>query len=150
MGDIWLRAATVQDQPAIRRIIWAAHLNPVALHWRRFVVAESRGKVVGVGQVKIHADGAPELASLAVLPAQQGSGAGSVLAWTLIHSTAGPIFLRCASHNEGFYRRFGFRTLTPQEMPRSLRRSYRLVTALIDLLNRFGGSSERLLVMGRP
>ena len=77
MGEIWLRAATAQDQQAIRRIIWAAQLNPLALHWPRFVVAESQGQVVGVGQVKVHADGAPELASLAVLPQLQGSGAGT-------------------------------------------------------------------------
>lgn len=150
MADIWLRAATGRDQAAIRRIIWAARLNPAALHWSRFVVAEQRGEIVGVGQVKRHADGAAELASLAVLPGRQGGGAGSILVWTLLRRAPGLIYLRCAGHNEGFYRRFGFRTLAPSEMPPSLRRSYQSVNAVVGLFNCLGGDSERMLVMARP
>jgi N-acetylglutamate synthase-like GNAT family acetyltransferase len=149
MPDIFLRAATVEDQAAIRRLIRAARLNPFGLDWERFIVAQSGGQVVGFGQVKILGDGTPELASLAVLPQFQSSGIGSCIVWTLIDRTPGPLYLRCAGHNEGYYMRFGFRTLAPAEMPRSLRSIYIAVSALLPLLNWVLDSHEQLLVMGR-
>ena len=155
MADIFLRAATAADQDAIRRMIRAAGLNPLALDWPRFVVAESigeasQGEVVGIGQVKILGDGAPEMASLAVLPGRQGEGVGGAIVWTLLSRTPGPIYLRCASRDEGYYERFGFTTLAPEQMPRSLRRIYRLIDPALRLYNRITGSSERMLIMGRP
>ena len=149
MPDIFLRAATVDDQPTIRRIIRSAQLNPFGLHWQRFVMAQSGNQVVGMGQVKILGDATPELASLAVLPEYQSSGIGSCIVWTLIDRTPGPLYLRCAGHNEGYYQRFGFRTLAPAEMPRSLRRFYTAMRAVLPLANRVLGSHERLLIMGR-
>ena len=149
MTNIYLRAATAEDQAAIRRIIRAARLNPMALDWPRFVVAESGGEVIGVGQIKVLGDGTRELASLAVLPAYQGDGVGSALAWTLISRTPGPLYLRCADHNERYYHRFGFVTLAAEQMPRSLRRVYQIVNALVGLYNRLTGGSERMLIMGR-
>jgi N-acetylglutamate synthase-like GNAT family acetyltransferase len=149
MPDVFLRAATVEDQATIRRMIRSAQLNPFGLHWQRFVVAQSGGQVVGCGQVKILGDGAPELASLAVLPEHQSSGIGRCIVWTLIDRTPGPLYLRCAGHNEGYYLRFGFRTLAPAEMPRSLRRFYTAINAVLPLANSVLGSHERLLVMGR-
>lgn len=150
MPDIFLRAATAEDQATIRRMIRAARLNPFGLHWQRFVVAQSDDDVAGIGQVKILGDGTPELASLAVLPEYQNSGIGSCIVWTLIDRTPGPLYLRCAAHNEGYYQRFGYRTLAPAEMPRSLRRMYTAVNAVLPLMNLVLGSHERLLVMGRP
>jgi amino-acid N-acetyltransferase len=147
--DIFLRAATAADQAVIRRMIRAAGLNPLALDWPRFVVAESGGEVAGIGQVKVLRDGAPELASLAVLPEYQGAGVGGALVWTLISRTSGPIYLCCASHNEGYYRRFGFVTLAPAQMPPSLRCIYRVVNPLVGLYNRLTRDNEQLLIMGR-
>ena len=149
MPDIFLRAATVEDQATIRRTIRSARLNPLDLHWQRFVVAQAGDQIAGFGQVKILSDGTPELASLAVLPEYQNSGIGSCIVWTLIDRTPGPLYLRCAGHNEGYYQRFGFRTLAPAEMPRSLRRMYTAINAILPLANRMLGGSERLLVMGR-
>jgi amino-acid N-acetyltransferase len=149
MPDVFLRAATVEDQATIRRMIRSARLNPFGLHWQRFVMAQSGDQVVGMGQVKILGDGTPELASLTVLPEYQGSGIGSCVVWTLIDRTPGPLYLRCAGHNESYYLRFGFRTLAPAEMPRSLRRMYTVISAVLPLANRVLGSHDRLLVMGR-
>jgi N-acetylglutamate synthase-like GNAT family acetyltransferase len=149
MPDVFLRAATADDQPAIRRIIRAARLNPLGLHWRRFVVAQLGCRVIGIGQVKILGDGTPELASLAVLPAYQGSRIGSAIVWALIDRTPGPIYLRCASHNESYYVRFGFHTLLAAEMPPSLRRAYQVANAVAGLLNWFTGGSARMLIMAR-
>lgn len=119
------------------------------MHWQRFVVAQAGDGVAGFGQVKILGDGTPELASLAVLPEYQNRGAGGCIVWTLIARTPGPLYLRCAAHNEAYYQRFGFRTLAPAEMPRSLLRMYTAVNAVLPLINRVLGSHERLLVMGR-
>jgi N-acetylglutamate synthase-like GNAT family acetyltransferase len=149
MSDVFLRAATADDQPAIRRIIRAARLNPLGLHWRRFVVAQLRDWVIGIGQVKILGDGTPELASLAVLPAYQNSCIGSAIVWALIDRTPGPIYLRCAGYNESYYVRFGFRTLAVSEMPPSLRRAYQVTNAVAGLLNWFTGGSARMLIMAR-
>ena len=149
MNNVYLRAATADAQAAIRRLIYAERLNPIGLAWPRFVVAESGGEVVGIGQIKVLGDGTRELASLAVLPAQQGNGVGSTLAWTLISRTPGPLYLRCASHNESYYHRFGFVTLAAEQMPRSLRRIYRVANAAVGLYNRLTGESERMLIMGR-
>jgi N-acetylglutamate synthase-like GNAT family acetyltransferase len=131
-------------------------LNPFSLHWPRFVLAVDAAAgvpqelVVGIGQVKILGDGTPELASLAVLPEYQGCGIGGAIVWSLIVRTPGPLYLRCASHNEAYYLRYGFRTLAPQEMPGSLRRLYRAANVAVGLYNRVTGDSERLLIMGRP
>jgi predicted N-acetyltransferase YhbS len=149
VSKVFLRAATAEDQAAIRRMIRDARLNPFGLHWQRFVVAQAGEVVAGIGQVKILGDGTPELASLAVLPAYRGTGVGSALVWTLVGSTAGPIYLRCASHNESYYRRFRFRTLAPQEMPGSLRRIHSLVNAATGAINRVSGGNERMLIMAR-
>jgi N-acetylglutamate synthase-like GNAT family acetyltransferase len=149
VSGVFLRAATAEDQATIRRIIRDARLNPFGLHWQRFIVAQAGEEVVGIGQVKILGDGTPELASLAVLPAYGRTGVGSALVWTLVGSTAGAIYLRCASHNESYYHRFGFRTLAPLEMPGSLRRMYRLANGIAGAINWVSGGNERLLIMGR-
>ena len=149
MPDIFLRAATVDDQPTIRRMIRSARLNPFGLHWQRFVVAQCGSQVAGFGQVKILGDGTPELASLAVLPEYQNRGIGGCIVWTLIDLTPGPLYLRCGGHNEGYYQRFGFRTLAPAEMPRSLRRFYTAMSAVLPLANKVLGSHDQLLIMGR-
>lgn len=149
MPDVFLRAATAEDDATIRRLIRTARLNPFGLHWQRFVVAQLGSQVAGIGQVKTLGDGTLELASLAVLPEHQDCGIGSCIVWTLIDRTPGTLYLRCAGHNEGYYLRFGFRTLAPAEMPRSLRRMYVMVNAIMPLVNWVTGTPERLVVMGR-
>src|ERR1043165_2408750 len=69
-----VRPATVADQPAIRRIVRQARINPTGLAWPRFVVAEAEGQVGGTGQVKPHRDGSRELASIATVPEMQRRG----------------------------------------------------------------------------
>ena len=65
-----LRPATATDAVRIRQIISRVHINPTALDWHRFILAvDQAGYVIACGQVKPHAGGLQELASLAVLPA---------------------------------------------------------------------------------
>jgi N-acetylglutamate synthase-like GNAT family acetyltransferase len=149
MPEPFIRAAHAADQAPIRRIIGQARLNPLGLHWQRFIVAEEAGQVIGVGQIKPHDDGTLELASLAIVPERQSAGIGGALMWTLLARAPGPLYLRCASHNEAYYLRFGFRTLAYAEMPPSHRRVYRLANILIAVINRFSRDPERLHIMGR-
>lgn len=147
-GRVWLRRATAADQAAITALVRAARLNPFNLDWRRFVVAEEGGQVVGAGQVKPHKDGAREVASIVVAPEWQGRGIGGAVVETLIALEPPPLYLYCAEYNEGYYRRFGFRALTEAEMPGSLRKIHRVSNALLDAFNAVTGQHRRLVVMG--
>jgi N-acetylglutamate synthase-like GNAT family acetyltransferase len=125
-----IRPATEADQATIRRLIREANLNPMSLNWPNFVVAEEDGAVVGIGQVKSHRDGSRELASIAVVPARQGSGIGSAVIRTLLAREAGVLHLTCRRTMQGYYERFGLRRLQAADFPKYFRR-------LIPIVNTF-------------
>src|SRR4029077_7832668 len=125
-----IRRATEADQSTIRRLIREASLNPMSLDWPNFVVAEEEGAIVGIGQVKPHRDGSRELASIAVVPARQGSGIGSAVIRTLLARETAVLHLTCRLQMQGYYERFGYRRLQPAEFPRYFRR-------LIPIVNTF-------------
>jgi amino-acid N-acetyltransferase len=128
--SIFIRSASAGDQSTITAIVCAARINPCDLDWRRFLVAEEQGRVVGVGQVKRHGDGSRELASLAVVPERQAQGIGGALVHALLAREPGPIHLMCMDRMEPYYQRFGFRRLERTELPPSLRIVGRLASAL--------------------
>ena len=136
-----IRPATAADQNVIRTIILRACLNPGGLDWRRFLIVEDKGQVIGIGQIKPHRDGSRELASLAVVPAAQGRGVGSLLVTTLLAGESGPVYLMCRAELAHYYARFGFAALTPVAMPPYFRRIARL-------MNLFA-SEPRLAIMRR-
>lgn len=118
MANIALRPATQSDFPAIRALIWRVGNNPLALDWRRFVVAvDAQGRLAGCGQVKPHRGGLRELASISVRPDLQGQGIGSAVVRHLLELHTPPLYLTCVESRVPFYRRFGFRVLAPPEMP---------------------------------
>lgn len=130
---LYLRAAVAADAPVIRRMVYAAGINPMSLHWHKFVVAEdalqAKGAVVGIGQVKQHGDGSRELASIAVRPDLQGTGIGSAMIRALMARERGPLYLICREQLTGYYARFGFRTVTAG-LPPYMRRIRRLGRAV--------------------
>jgi N-acetylglutamate synthase-like GNAT family acetyltransferase len=139
-----IRPATEADRPTIRRIVLEARINRMSLNWPNFVVAEDRGAIVGVGQVKQHKDGSRELASIAVIPARQGQGVGSAIIETLLAREPGAVlYLTCQSQLEPYYRRFGFRFVDPVEYPPYFRRIVPLVNAVMRLFK------LRIVVMRR-
>lgn len=139
-----IRPATADDEPTIRRLINAANLNRMNLHWPNFVVAEEDGAIVGVGQVKTHGDRSRELASIAVVPGRQGEGIGSAIIRTLLTSEQGDVlYLTCREQLQGYYERFDFRRLEHAEYPPYFRRLVRIVNVVARL---FG---MRILVMRR-
>jgi len=138
-----IRPATEADQATIRRLIREANLNRMSLEWPNFVVAEQDGAVVGLGQVKPHRDGSRELASIAVVPAQQGSGVGSAVIRTLLARETGVLHLTCRRQMQGYYERFGFRRLQPSEFPPYFKRLIPIVNMFTPLLK------TEILVMRR-
>ena len=136
--SISIRPASAADQPAITAIVRAARINPRDLDWRRFLVAEEQGRVVGVGQVKPHGDRSRELASLAVIPERQGQGVGGALVRALLTREPGPVHLMCMDWLEPYYQRYGFRRLGRDELPPSLRFVGRLAPALAFISSLFG------------
>jgi predicted N-acetyltransferase YhbS len=101
--------------------------------------------VIGVGQVKAHADGSRELASIAVVPEWQGQGVGEALVRALMARETGPLYLMCDAHRESYYQRFGFRRLDVAAMPAYFRR-FVLLAPFIRLLTL---NRVRVVVMGR-
>jgi N-acetylglutamate synthase-like GNAT family acetyltransferase len=123
-----LRPARPEDQAAIRQLIRDVGINPLGLHWERFVLAvDAPGAMIGCGQIKIHGDGSRELASIAVVEAWRGRGVASEIIHHLIARHDPPLYLTCRAGLGTFYQRFGFRPAQTNELPPYFRRLERLV-----------------------
>lgn len=141
-----LRPAAETDAGTIRRIIYQARINPMSLHWQRFILAvDEQGEVIGCGQVKPHRDGALELASIAVVPAWQGQGVASQIIQHLLAQHPGRLYLTCRSSLVPFYERFGFQVISLDQMPPYFRRMARLFNRFQPFLR----PGEGLSVMRR-
>ena len=121
----------------------------MALDWRRFLVAEADGQIIGTVQVKPHGDGTRELASLAVVPEWQNRGVGAALMQAALARETGPLYLTCRSEIEGYYTRFGFRSLARGELTPYFRRLARIADG-VGALARLFGRPVRMSVMYRP
>lgn len=135
---VTLRPATAADQPTIRALIRTVGINPLGLHWLRFTIAEHDGQFIGCAQLKPHGDGSLELASVAVWPQYHGRGVGQKLVQHLIAIAPQDLYLTCLEHNEAFYRRFGFSTVTdaPDRLPPDFRRIARFIRLLRPIFGR--------------
>ncbi len=126
---VTIRPATQNDQATITTMVRDAGLNPVNLRWANFLVAEdggaSAGRIVGVGQLRPHADGSRELALLVVDASCRRQGVGSQLVRGLLALQAPPVYLFCEGELEGYYGRFGFQVIRGAALPPPLARLYR-------------------------
>jgi amino-acid N-acetyltransferase len=137
-----LRPATAADQGTIRGLIREGGINPLGLHWSRFVLAEARqGQVVGCGQIKQHRDGSNELASIAVRKEWRGQGVARAIIEHLLAGATEPLYLTCRARLGSFYEKFGFRVAPPEEMPGYFRR----ISWLVNVFGVLG--LEKVLVM---
>jgi N-acetylglutamate synthase-like GNAT family acetyltransferase len=145
-----LHPATEADQHTISAMVRGAGLNPVNLHWVNFWVAEADGRVVGVAQLRPHADGSRELASLVVDAAYRRQGIGEQLVRQLLATYHAPIYLFCEEPLGDYYARFGFYRVERRALPPPLARLYaagRVVTWLGTIFHRQDG--HRLIAMCR-
>jgi N-acetylglutamate synthase-like GNAT family acetyltransferase len=126
------------------------------LDWRRFLLAvDDNDRCIGCGQLKPHAGGVLELASIAVVPEQRRKGIASEIIQALIvraerlgdpNKTAAPaLYLTCRAGLRTFYERFGFQVLAPREMPPYFKAAYQA----FQLLRLMRVAHEPLLVMRR-
>jgi N-acetylglutamate synthase-like GNAT family acetyltransferase len=147
--SVIIRQAVEADQSAIRALVYAAHLMPLNLRWPNFVVAEDRGDIVGVGQIRPHRDGSRELASIAVSPAYQGQGIGGEIVRALVEHAPGDLYLVCMSELEPFYARFGFVRAGQAELPPFLGKIHRLGRFFAPVARLFSDSPRQLIAMKR-
>ncbi len=144
LSDFSLRSASEIDYPAIKRLIKEVGINPTGLDWHRFIVATtSSGAFAGCGQLKPHSDGSLEMASIAVMPLLQNQGLGGIMIRKLISDARFPLYLTCRSQLESYYKQFGFRIASDDELPKYFLRLRRLagVISALHIIN------ERMLVM---
>jgi N-acetylglutamate synthase-like GNAT family acetyltransferase len=146
-ADFNLRPAEVQDEIEIRKLIHQVGINPMGLHWERFVLAvDRRGTMIGCGQIKLHGDGSHEMASIAVVETWRGRGVASAIIRHLSQAEPGRLYLTCRAGLGPFYLRFGFREAALHELSPYFRRLSRLAR-LLRFLRLMPG--EGLLIMLR-
>lgn len=96
---------------------------------------------MGCVQLKRHGDGSRELASLAVVPQARGQGIARRLVEQIQSKNPPPLYLTCRSSMEPFYVRFGFRALTPTELPPYFRRLWGVFCVLRKIFHMPDGLS---------
>lgn len=143
MSDVQIRPATAADQARIKHMVRAERLDPSALDWSHFLMAERQGEVIGIGQIRPHPK-CRELGSLIVKPAYRGTGIGGQIIQALVASQAGDVYLDCRSELETYYKRFGFQQIPLLQAPSPIK--YKVLIGNI-LFRLFG---MRMIVMKRP
>lgn len=140
-----LRPAEKADSRAIHRLIHEVGINPLGLHWPRFLVMTSKaGDLLGCGQVKLHGDGSKEVASIAVVASKRGQGiAHAIIRELLARESQRPLYLMCRAGLEKFYEKFGFHSIEFEEMPPYFRK----ISRAERLFNRDALPEDRLRVM---
>lgn len=141
----YLRPAVEADRTTIRRLVHQASINPIDLHWQRFVVAEDdEREIIGCGQIKSHRDGSRELASIVVADEWQGKGVARAVIEHLMLEAGAPLWLTCRSGLVPLYAKFSFRPVGPEEpQPAYFRRLRKLAKAVGMVI----GKGETMAVM---
>jgi amino-acid N-acetyltransferase len=151
-ASLMLRRARTDDQASIVRMVHAERLNPNALHWPNFIVAECGGRIVGAVQLRAHADGSRELGSLVVDSAYRCRGIAARLISTLLswEHRAPAVHVITRRELAAYFARWGFRVIAPRIAPRAVRSNHRmgqLIGGLMSLLR--GRAPRRLVVLER-
>jgi N-acetylglutamate synthase-like GNAT family acetyltransferase len=151
-----IRRATAEDERTIKALVRSSNINPIGIHWQRFLVAEDAApegrRILGIGQVKMHGDGSRELASIATVPDRRGEGIATAIIEILLETEAGasssPLYLTCRSHMAPFYERVGFRKVESLAgMPLYFRRLMRLAKVLWVVASLFGRAEGGLVMV---
>ena len=144
MTPYTLRPAHETESDAIKDLIHAVGINPMGLDWKRFIVAvDAEDQIIATGQIKPHGRDIHELASIAVVPEYRGHGLAREIIEYLLKDSPRPLYLTCISTLEPLYQKFGFFSVSYEEMPRYFQRISRLAGLVFLLASR----EEKLLVM---
>lgn len=122
MSDLLIniRSATIADDLTIKQMVREARLDPTSLKWQRFLIAEYENEIVGIGQIKQY-PGCEELGSLVTKKDYRGIGIGGKLIESLETRAGRPLYLLCGAHNEGYYLRFAYETISWWDAPNFLK-----------------------------
>lgn len=144
MAEYEIRPALESESAQIKDLIHLAGINPTGLDWKRFIVAvNDGGEVIGCGQVKPHGAGIQEMASIAVSHGYRGRGFARKIIEELLRKTSRPLYLMCIAHNGPMYEKFGFKSITYDQMPRYFQR----IKKVFGIADVFRQTGEELLVM---
>jgi N-acetylglutamate synthase-like GNAT family acetyltransferase len=139
MMALTIRPARQEDQETIGSYVRQAKINPRNLHWQNFLVAEEDHKIVGIRQVKTHAQGTREVASGFVLPEYRRQGISARLMNELLARETGPLYTMVNEKRAPYYEQFGFRRVDVSELPMDFLKEYRIgriVTSLMSMFRR--------------
>jgi len=121
IDGLTIRPAVETDQAVIRQMVRAERLDPTALHWSHFLIAELPGEgIVGIGQVR-PSPKCRELGSMAVRREFQNRGIGGAIIREILSHETGPVFLETESKNIPYYARFGFTQVPWHQTPMPLK-----------------------------
>jgi len=108
------------------------------------VAVTPQGNLLGCGQIKPHADGSSEMASIAVQEHVRGQGiARYIIKALLMLEPERPLYLMCRARLNLFYAKFGFHAIKLEEMPPYFRR----ISRAERIFNSNTPPDNRLLVM---
>lgn len=147
-----LRPAQAADRAAILALMRPGDYNRINLQPTCFLVAEAAGQIVGIGQIKRHRDGTPELASLVVAEAYRRQRIGRQLVQALVerhrhtHPTE-PLYLFCLVELQSYYGQFGFQTVNRSTLPWPLWLMHRLGNGIGHLVGLAGGPIIQIIAM---
>lgn len=147
--SVIIRPTTEADQATITKLIRQARLNPRHLNWANFLIAEVDGRIVGLRQVKTHAQGTREVASGLVLPEYRRQGISTRLMQEILAREQGPLYLMCDRQWAAYYEQFGFAPVAPNELPADFGREYRLGRLVTMLLSLFARRKIRIMPLKR-
>src|SRR5262245_41275445 len=125
--DIRIESAVPADAGSIEALLQRAHLptDGLAAHLEAAFVARLGDRVVGSAAIELHADGGL-LRSVAVDAACRGAGLGGRLTAAAIEEARRrrlPALYLLTTTAEGFFPRFGFETITRDDVPVSVQDS---------------------------
>jgi N-acetylglutamate synthase-like GNAT family acetyltransferase len=117
------RPATANDRAAVLGLLSGYPGLEQAFEPGEFIVAvdgtDAGRRILACGRLRVHADGAVELASVATDKARHGAGLGSAVVQRLLASAAGPVYALALA--PGFFARHGFAETPRGGLPASVK-----------------------------
>jgi len=144
-----IRPAQQEDQETIVSYVRQAKLNPRNLHWQNFLVAEEDHKIIGIRQVKTHAQGTREVASGFVLPEYRRQGISARLMKELLARENAPLYTMVNEKRAPYYEQFGFRRIEVSQLPSDFLREYRIGRIVTSLMSIFRKEKVRIVPLKR-
>jgi N-acetylglutamate synthase-like GNAT family acetyltransferase len=144
-----IRPARQEDQEMILSYVRQAKINPRNLHWQNFLVAEEDHRIIGIRQVKTHAQGTREVASGYVLPEYRREGISARLMKELLARETGPLYTMVNEKRAPYYEQFGFLRVDVSQLPSDFLREYRIGRLVTSLMSIFRKERVRIVPLKR-